>query len=90
MMLIMPIIPELLELGASCLVEVVGVVGRNAFDGGRLGSATKAQIPTIATRAWEGAAAAAAPKVCMTAVGGTHARALKAGKIGGVMVVAGP
>jgi hypothetical protein len=72
------------------LVEVVGVAGRNAFDGGRLGSATKAQIPTIAARAWEGAAAAAAPKVCMTAVGGMHAQVPKAGKIGGDMVVAGP
>jgi hypothetical protein len=71
-------------------VEVVGVAGCNAFDGGRLGSATKAQIPTIAARAWEGAAAAAAPKVCMTAVGGMHARVPKAGRIGDDMVVVGP
>jgi hypothetical protein len=67
-----------------------GVAGRNAFDGGWLGSATKAQIPTTAARAWEGAAAAATPRVCMTAVGGTHVRVPKAGKIGGDMVVAGP
>jgi hypothetical protein len=66
------------------------VAGRNAFDGGRLGSATKAQIPTIAARAWEGVAAAAAPKACMTAVGETHAWVLKAGKIDGDMVVEGP
>jgi hypothetical protein len=66
------------------------VAGRNAFDGGWLGSATKAQIPTIAARAWEGAVAAAAPKASMTAVGGTPAWAPKAGKIGGDMVVAGP
>jgi hypothetical protein len=66
------------------------VAGRNAFDGGRLGSATKAQIPTIAARAWEGAATAVTPKVCMTAVGGTHAWVPKAGKVGGDMVVAGP
>jgi hypothetical protein len=66
------------------------VAGCNAFDGGRLGSATKARIPTIAARAWEGAAAAAAPKVCMTAVGGMHARAPKAGRIGDGKVVAGP
>jgi hypothetical protein len=71
------------------LAEVGEVAGRNAFDGGRLGSATKAQIPMIAARAWEGAAAAA-PKACMTAVGGTHAWVPKAGKIGGDMVVAGP
>jgi hypothetical protein len=66
------------------------VAGCNAFDGERLGSATKAQIPTTAARAWEGAAAAAAPKVCMTAVDGMHARVPKAGRIGDGMVVAGP
>jgi hypothetical protein len=62
----------------------------NVFDGGRLGSATKAQIPTIAARAWEGEVAAAAPKVCMTAVGEMHARVPKAGRIGDGKVVAGP
>jgi hypothetical protein len=72
------------------LVEVVEVAGRNVFDGGWLGSATKAQIPTVAACAWVGAAAAAAPKECMTAVGGTLAWAPKAGKIGGDMVAAGP
>jgi hypothetical protein len=66
------------------------VAGRSVFDGGRLGSATKAQIPTIAVRAWEGAAVAAAPKVCMTAVGGMNARVPMAGRIGDDMVVAGP
>jgi hypothetical protein len=66
------------------------VTGCNVFDGGRLGSATKARIPKIAARAWEGAAAAAAPKVCMTAVGGMHVRVPKAGKIGDGKVVAGP
>jgi hypothetical protein len=66
------------------------VAGRSAFDGGRLGSATKAQIPTIAARAWEGAVGAETPKVCMTAVGGMHARVPKAGRIGDDMVVAGP
>jgi hypothetical protein len=66
------------------------VAGHNAFDGGWLSSATKAQIPTIAARAWEGAAAAAAPKACTTAVGGTPVWAPKAGKIGGDMVAAGP
>jgi hypothetical protein len=68
----------------------VGVAGRSAFDGGRLGSATKAQIPTIAARAWEGVAVAAAPKVCMIAVGGMHARVPTIGRIGDDMVVAGP
>jgi hypothetical protein len=67
------------------------VVARcNVFDGGRLGSATKARIPKIAARAWEGAAAAVAPKVCMTAVGGKHARVPKVGKIGDGTVVVGP
>jgi hypothetical protein len=66
------------------------VAGCNAFDDGRLGWATKAQIPTIAARAWEGAAAAAVLRVCMTAVGGMHARVLKAGRIGDDMVGAGP
>jgi hypothetical protein len=37
-----------------------------------------------------GRGAAAALRVCMTAVGGTHARVPKVGKIGGDMVVAGP
>jgi acetyl-CoA carboxylase beta subunit len=68
----------------------VVVAGCIVFDGGRLGSATKARIPKIAARAWEGAAAAAAPKVCMTAAGGMHARVPKAGKIGDGKVVAGP
>jgi hypothetical protein len=66
------------------------VAGRNAFGGGWLGSATKAQLPTVAARAWEGAAAAAAPKVCTTVVGGTPAWAPEAGKIGGGMEAAGP
>jgi hypothetical protein len=66
------------------------VAGSSAFGGGRLGSATQAQIPTIVARAWEGAAAAAARKVCMTAVGGMHARVPTAGRIGDDMVEAGP
>jgi hypothetical protein len=66
------------------------VAGRSVFGGGRLGSATKAQIPTIAACAWEGAAAAAAPKMCNTAVGGKHARVPTTGRIGDDMVEAGP
>jgi hypothetical protein len=67
------------------------VVARcNVFYGGRLGSATKARIPTIAACAWEGVAATAAPKVCMIAVGGKHARVPKAGRIGDGKVVVGP
>jgi hypothetical protein len=89
MMLTMLIIPELLESGASCFGGGGGG-GCNAFDGGRLCSAMKARIPTIAARAWEGAAAAAAPKECTTAVGGMHARVPKAGRIGDGKVVAGP
>jgi hypothetical protein len=90
MMLTMPIIPELLESGASCFGGGGGRDWRSAFDGGWLGSATKAQIPTIVVRAWEGTAAAAAPRVCMTVVGGMHARVPTAGRIGDDMVVAGP
>jgi hypothetical protein len=66
------------------------VAGCSVFDGGRLGSATKARTPKIAARAWEGAAAAAAPKVCMTAVGGMHVRVPKAGRAGDGKVVVGP
>jgi hypothetical protein len=44
----------------------------------------------IAARAWEGAAAAAAPKVCMIVVSGKHAWVPKAGMIGDCKVEAGP
>jgi hypothetical protein len=64
------------------------VAKRNAFDGGWVGSATKVQIPTVAACAWVGEAAAAAPKECMFALGGTPAWAPKAGKIGGDMAAA--
>jgi hypothetical protein len=37
------------------------VAGCKAFDGGWVGSATKAQIPKVAARAWAGAVAAMAP-----------------------------
>jgi hypothetical protein len=50
----------------------------------------KAQVPTVAAYAWEGATVAAVPKACTTAVGGTPAWAPEAGKIGGDMVEAGP
>jgi hypothetical protein len=66
------------------------VAGRNAFDGGWVGSATKVQIPTVAACAWVGEAAAAAPKECTSMLGGTLAWVPKSGKIGGDMVVAGP
>jgi hypothetical protein len=64
--------------------------GCSGFDGGRLGSATKARRPRIAARAREGAEAAVAPKVYMAAVGGKHARVAKVGKAGDGMMVAGP
>jgi hypothetical protein len=75
-------------------VAVVGC-GCSVFGGGRLGSATKAQKPKIAVRAWVGAdvhgcKAAEAPKVYMAVVGGRHARVPKIGRVGGGMVVAGP
>jgi hypothetical protein len=60
------------------LVEVVGVAGRKAFDSGWVGSTMKVQIPTVAACAWVGAAAAAAPKECTSALGGTPAWASKA------------
>jgi hypothetical protein len=66
------------------------VAGCNAFGGGWFGLATKAQIPVVAARAWEEVAAAAAPKACTTAVGGTPAWVPEARKIGGDMVAAGP
>jgi hypothetical protein len=84
---------------------VVVVAGRNAFDGGWVGSATKAQIPTFAACAWVGVVATAAPKECIPvlggtptqapkecipALGGTPTRAPKAGKTGGDMVAAKP
>jgi hypothetical protein len=64
--------------------------GCSVFDGGRLGSATKARRPRIAAHAWEGAEVAVAPKVYMAAVGGRHARVPKVGKAGDGMVVAWP
>jgi hypothetical protein len=72
------------------LVEVVAVAGRNAFDGGWVGSATKAQIPTVAACIWVGVVATAAPRECIPALGGTSMRAPKAGKTSGDMVVAKP
>jgi hypothetical protein len=69
---------------------LVEVAGHNAFDGGWVGSATKVQILTVAACAWVGAAAAAALKECMSALGGTPAWAPKAGKIDGDMVAARP
>jgi hypothetical protein len=68
----------------------VVVAGRNAFNGGWVGSATKAQIPTVAACAWVGVAAAAVPKERMSVLGGTPARSPKAGKTGGDMVAAEP
>jgi hypothetical protein len=70
--------------------EVVVVVGHKAFDGGWVGSATKARIPKVAARAWVGAVAAVASKECILALVGTPARAPKAGKTGGDMVVVEP
>jgi hypothetical protein len=69
-------------VGVGCGCSVLG--------GGRPGSATKARKPKIAAHAWEGAEAAAAPKVYTVAVGGKHAPAPKVGMAGDGMVVAGP
>jgi hypothetical protein len=70
------------------LVEVVVVVvGHKTFDGGWVGLATKAQIPKVVARAWAGVVAAVAPRECILALAGTPARAPKARKTGGGMVV---
>jgi hypothetical protein len=64
------------------LVEVVVVVVvRNALGGGWVGSATKAQIPTVVACAWVVVVATAAPKECMPVPCGTPVRAPKAGKL---------
>jgi hypothetical protein len=68
------------------VVVVVVVVGHKTFDGGWVGSATKAQIPKVVARAWVGVVAAAAPRECILALVGTPTRAPKAGKTGGDMV----
>jgi hypothetical protein len=86
MMLTIPIIPGSLESGASCFGEVVVVVGHKTFDGGWVGSATKAQTPKVVARAWVGVAAIAALRECIPVLVGTPARAPKAGKTGGDMV----
>jgi hypothetical protein len=66
------------------------VAGCKAFDGGWVGSATKAQIPKVAACAWVGAVAAVAPKECMLALAGTLAWAPQAKKAGGDMVAVKP
>jgi hypothetical protein len=67
----------------------VVVVGHKTFDGGWVGSATKAQIPKVVARAWVGVVAAAAPRECMLVLVGTPAWVPKAGKTGGGMVAVG-
>jgi hypothetical protein len=68
----------------------VVVAGRNALDGGWVGSATKAQIPTVVACAWVGVVATAAPKECIPVPGATPVRAPKARKTGGDTVAAEP
>jgi hypothetical protein len=72
------------------VVVVVVAAGCKAFDGGWVGSATKAQILKVAACAWVGAVAAVAPKECILALVGTPVWALKAGKTGGDMVAVEP
>jgi hypothetical protein len=73
------------------LVEVVVVVVvvdvHKTFDGGWVGSTTKAQISKVVACAWVEVVAAAAPRECILALVGTPARAPMAGKTGGDMVV---
>jgi hypothetical protein len=63
----------------------VVVADCKTFDGGWVGSATKAQIPKVGARAWVGAVADVAPKECILALVGTPARAPTTGKTGGDM-----
>jgi hypothetical protein len=53
---------------------VVVVVGRKVFDGGWVGSATRAQTPKVVARAWVGVVATVAPKECILALAGTPTR----------------
>jgi hypothetical protein len=68
-------------------VVVVVVVGHKTFDGGWVGSATKAQIPNVVARAWVGVVAGATLRECILALVGIPARTPKAGKTDGDMVV---
>jgi hypothetical protein len=68
------------------VVVVVVVVGHKTFDGGWVGSATKAQIPKVVAHAWVGVVAATAPRECILVLVGTPAQAPKAGKTGGDML----
>jgi hypothetical protein len=58
------------------------VAGCKAFDGGRVGSATKAQRPKVTAYAWVEVVAAMVPKGRTFVVVGTPASAPKVGKIG--------
>jgi hypothetical protein len=73
MMLTIPIIPELLESGASCFGGGGVVADCKAFDGGRVGSATKAQIPKVAACVWVEAVAPVVRKERMLVLVGTPA-----------------
>jgi hypothetical protein len=65
------------------VVAVAGVMGGcKAFDGGRVGSATKAQRPKVTTYAWVQVVAATVPKGRTFVVAGTPASAPKVGKTG--------
>jgi hypothetical protein len=67
----------------ALVVAVADVVaGCKAFDGGRVGSATKAQRPKVTAYAWVEVVAVVVPKGQTFVVVGTPASALKAGKTG--------
>jgi hypothetical protein len=67
----------------ALVVAVVDVVaGCKAFDGGRVGSATKAQRPKVTAYAWVEVVAAMVTKGQTFVVIGTPASTLKVGKIG--------
>jgi hypothetical protein len=72
------------------LVVVAVVAGCKAFDGGWVGSATKAQIPKVAACAWVGVVAVVVPKECTLVLAGTLAWAPQAGKTGGDTVAVEP
>jgi hypothetical protein len=65
------------------VLAVFGVVaGCKAFDGGWVGSATKAQIPKVVAYAWVEVVVAVPLKGRMFVVAGTLASAPKVGKAG--------
>jgi hypothetical protein len=76
-------------LPALVVMVVSGVVADcKAFDGGRVGSVTKAQIPKVTACVWVEMVAAVVPKGRTFVVAEMPTSALKVGKAGGGGTVA--